>query len=178
MIITNATKQLFIVSLFAAIVSGGALGYFLYTIDKQSTILDESIVVIKEGERRQETELRTKRIFNDSKNDRDALWGVVFPDATDSIVDFVSNLETFAPQVGIDFTVVSFGAETPIKNIPGATEMKLQFSYKGSKKNVIDFSRLLESVGNVSRLDSLTLTNATDDDWQAQATMVVMIRTI
>lgn len=178
MTISNTTKQFLIVSLLAAAVFGSVLGYLLFTIDKQSTVLDESILVIKEGERRQETELRTKRILNESKNDRDALWGAIFPNATDSIVDFVSNLETFAPQVGVQFTVVSFGAETPIKNIPGATEMKLQFSYKGSKKNVIDFSRLLESVANVSRLESLTLTNVTPEDWQAQATMIVMIRTI
>lgn len=178
MTITPATKRLFIFSLLAVIIFTAALAYILFTTDKQGRVLDESVKSIQEGERRQEAEQRTKRTFDDSKDDRAQLKAAVFADANDSILSFVSNLETFATRVGVEFTVVSFGTETAIKNVTGVKEMKLQFSYKGTNDDVINFSRLLESVPYVSRLDSLTITSGGPDLWQAQVTMVVLIRTI
>lgn len=176
--VTSTTKRILIIGAALATSAIGVAAYLLVQIDSQGKRLDENIQIISDAQVRKETKDRISRIFEESIEDRQVLSKSMLRNPTDSVVEFVTFLEDFAPQVGIEFTVETLGAEIPVKDAPGSSQMRLGFSYEGDKQAVINFSNLLENVPYISYLESLTMSAGENNTFEARTVMVIMISSL
>jgi hypothetical protein len=167
-----STKRTILISLILAVVSITVFGFMVFRVVGQGDRLVAQIIALEE-QRAQEVEYRNlQHIANDSAADRAALQEYFLAQESESI-DFLNQVETLAPNVGVALKTTKLELVTDKATKHAWIEVAFEFS--GTRDHVQTFIELLETLPYVSRLESVTMNARSRSDWQASVTMKVQV---
>ncbi|MBY0309746.1 hypothetical protein K2Q16_01205 [Patescibacteria group bacterium] len=176
MTLTPRTKQYFVLALLVAATAVLAALYLLVQIRGQGARLEANSIVINESSAQLEATTRSKRLIDETEEERAMLRRSFFKESSDSL-DFLTQLETLAPQFDLELTEIIL-EEISNPATPGKSEMLFRFGYRGSKSAVFDFTKLLEVLPYHSRLQSVTLESKSDEEWEGRLEVRVTVKTL
>lgn len=176
MTLTTRTRQYFILAALTAAAAVTAAVYLLVQIRGQGMQLEANIAAITESARRVESLARIARMISETEQQRAAIDTVFFDEESDSLA-FLTKIETLAPELGLTFKNLSIGRVPQDPAVPlGNGEVVFKVEYVGTKSEVMEFTRLLESLPYHSRLENLTISNDSEG-WKGEAEVRVTILT-
>ncbi len=152
--------------------AAGLFGGAYVLIGNKEAVLTEQLAAIKINSEREQTHTRLEKIAEESSDDRETLATYFLPHAGESIT-FLTLVETLAPKNGVTLKTDSLeeGADKKTKE----KWVDAIFVFSGTRENVEQFISILENLPYVSRINSVTITAKTVDDWEAKVTIRVFI---
>lgn len=172
---TTKTKNILALSILLAVFSVGALSFFIYKINSQGILLEEQVKELSENTTKERSYLRLQRSVMETESERASLASSFFKQEGDSIT-FLSEVETLASALGL--SLKTEGLDKVVDKETGKEFVKISFVYSGQKDTVYKFSRLMEFVPNHSVIDSLSLKNTSDNNWEGKLSMSITLDSI
>ena len=167
------TKNTFIISLISAIVSVGFCLFFIIQIKAQGLHLEEQVAILAEYNSKELSFLNVKKLITETETERKQISEKFFKNDDDTIY-FLNDIETLAPKMGLVLKTESLEpviiAEKNLKSI------KITFSDTGQRKAVLDFSKMMENIPYQSSIESLSLKEVSDGNWEGKTTISILIQ--
>ena len=136
---------------------GLALGVFVFMIfqtQAQGKLLVEHIQTLNTEQQQVDSYYKLQKVSDESKVDREKIISYFLREEGDTI-DFLNQIETLAPQVGVVLKTDSLEKSTD--KATGASGIDVSLSFSGEEKRVQTFIKVLERLPYLLkiRLDSL-----------------------
>jgi len=163
------TKNIFIASIIVSVFTSGALFLFFNEIRQQGKLLEQQITMLTDNNNKQSSSVRTKRLVQETEEERSLLTSSFFKNEGDSI-SFLSEIEALAKNSGL-----TLRTEALDKVIDPATKresIKIMFVYEGQKELVYNFSKLMENIPYHAKVEALSLRQlaANSGMWEGRLT--------
>jgi hypothetical protein len=169
---SKTTIRNLIITLIFTVLAAGAFGLMVYYVFGQGSKLANQIAVL-ESERAQEASfIKSQRLLEDTKEEREVLQNYYLARASDSI-DFLNQVEALAPSLGINLE--TRGLESFTDAADSSEWIKVDFDFSGSRENVQKFIKILENFPYVSRVTEVSLIARSNTEWNATVKMQVRI---
>jgi len=166
-----ATLRKLIISFLMLLIASAIFSYMMYRVDTQGEKLVAQIDALAKQNADEALYLKLQRLEEDTTDTREALKRNFLSDDSDSI-DFLTLVESLAPRMGL---VNKTSGLDNITNPDGTKWVKATFTFSGSRDNVQNFIKVLESLPYVLRLNEVSLSAQSSVDWKASVTMQVQI---
>lgn len=149
---TTRTKHIAITALICLLVAASVVALLVREINGQGAQLTAHVSILAEHAAKEQARTRLARQAEETATERAQLSGY-FLESADASIDFLTDIEALA---------ASFGLTAATNNLTeGGTETEpfiaVEFSYRGSREQVVSFSRALEYIPYQARIESLTL---------------------
>jgi hypothetical protein len=167
------TKQILIV---AATILAGTLVVFVFLlnqVDKQGNKLAEYTTALSEKNAQEAAFIRVSRLVDETEAERATLSGAFFADESDS-VSFLGEIETFASAIGL--TLKTDGLDKITLPDSKQEAITMTFVYSGSHDEVMNFTRLLETIPYHSQVESLRINRDVSGSWEGNLTLIITIK--
>ena len=168
------TKNTFVISLISVLLSLGFCLFFIFEIKSQGVRLEEQVAVIAEYNSKELSYLNIKKIMNETENEREQISSKFFKNDNDSI-SFLSDIEILAPKMGLVLKTEALDAVTDAGK--KLNFVKITFLYSGQRNAVMDFSKMMENIPYQSSIESLSLKEISDGNWEGKTTILILIHT-
>lgn len=172
---SNKTKQLFVLSLAAAMLAAGVLTYIFYKIEAQSILLEEQISILNESNTKESAYLRLSRLAQETETKRTLLSDSFFKNEGDSIV-FLGEIEALAKEIGLSLKTEDLDKIVSEDN--KQEFIKMTFVYTGKKETVFEFTKLMEVTPYHAVVDSLSLRKMSDANWEGNLTILITLNSV
>jgi flagellar basal body-associated protein FliL len=170
---SKTIQNLLLASLLLLMSAGGAIS-LVWLISKNSGLLTEQLVALKEQNQQEASLLRLQRLANETEADREKLSNYFLLRESDSIT-FLSEIESLAPKLGLQLETEE------LKQLLGEDKVswiEAGFSVTGSRKNIERFVQLLEALPYVSKVTSVQMNSQSGRDWSAEIRIQVQLLNI
>lgn len=170
--VVNKTRGSFLIA-FIFVISGAlTLVGLVYLIEGNAIKLQERVGAIAYQKAQEEERYETERLLEETKEERDALSSFVLTEG--SVIDFITNIESIAGSLGLDFNTKSITPEeTKKKNFD---ELSTQLSFSGSKPAVEKLVVVFETIPYHSYIRDLNVRQSEGGRlWTVDMTLVVTI---
>lgn len=168
------TKNTFIIALIISLVSISACGFIIYEIKNQGLQLEEKVKILAEYNDKEISYLNVTKIMKEAEGDREQIANKFFKNEKDYIL-FLDEIETLAPNMGL--VLKTSAIEDVFDDQKKLIFAKITFSYKGQKKSVMDFSKMLENIPYYSYIETLSLKDVSES-WEGEATILISVKPI
>jgi len=161
--------------LFSVVCMLVALAGFIFMVvqtDKQGKQLATQVETLAAQRAQEESFFRLQRIAEETKEERAELQSHFLLNDSD-IIDFFTEVESLAPQAGVELGGSSL--ESIIDDTDSTQWVEVDLSFSGSQNRVKDFIKILEQLSYVSRLTSVNIQSQSPTQWQAAVTMRVRV---
>lgn len=167
------TKKILIL---ASIVLLGSIAGFVFLLKKihaEGALLGQYITALNERDAKEASFIRIRRQVEETATDRLAIKQTFFIDESDSIA-FLNEIESFAESISLSLDTQGLNKITR----PDTTGefITVDFTYSGTKSEVITFTKLLENLPYHSWLESLEITGE-GTIWEGSVTLIISIQT-
>lgn len=169
---SKKTIRNLIISLVLAALSAGLFGLMVYYVSDQGGKLATQIEALEAEHAQQESYIKSQRLAQDTKKERDQLHSYFLDEASDSI-NFLNEIEMLAPKVGV--SLETKGLDSFIDEKENTEWIKVDFKFSGSRKAVKQFVEILEILPYASRVNEVELSSQSSNDWSATVKMQVRI---
>lgn len=167
------TKNTFVISLISATLSVGFCIFFIFEIKAQGLHLEDQVAIIAEYNSKELSYLNIKKIITETENERKQISSKFFKNDDDTIY-FLNDIETLAPKMGL---VLKTDSLEPVVDVKKDLKfIKITFSYKGQKNAIMDFSKMMENIPYQSSIESLSLKEVSDGEWEGKTTILILIQ--
>jgi hypothetical protein len=167
------TKQILIAT---SVLFLGTLAVFVFLLNqvgKQGNKLEEYTKALSEKNAQEAAFIRVSRLVDETETQRSALANAFFADESDSI-GFLGEIETFASSIGLKLKTDGLDKIT----LPGTKQeaITMTFVYSGNRDQVMDFTRLLETIPYHSQVESLSISKNISGVWEGNLTLIISIK--
>ncbi len=169
---SKTTLRNLIIAIVLALVSAGVFGLMVYYVSGQGSKLASQILVLEAEHQQEASYIKSQRLSEDTKDERALLQSYFLAKTSDSI-DFLNKVEALAPEVGI--TLETRGLESFADTTDNSEWIKVDFDFFGSRENVENFIKVLETFPYVSRVTEINLSSKTSTQWNATVKMQVRV---
>lgn len=166
------TKNTFIIASITFLVSVSACLFFTFEIKSQGLHLEEKVKILAEYNDKEIAYLNVSKIIKEAEGDRAQIASKFFKNENDYIL-FLNEIETLAPNMGL--VLKTSAIEDVLDDEKKPKFAKITFSYKGQKKSVMDFSRMLENISYYSYIETLSLKEGSEG-WEGEATILISVQ--
>lgn len=147
-------------------------GVMAYQVQAQGEKLNEQIETLRIQQTQEASHFQLRRQAEDTVEEREALQEYFLTQESESI-DFLNDIETLAPQAGVELKTSALEAITD-KN-DESEWIQVTFTFLGERVSVQRFIKILENVPYVSRLTSVNMSRESSTLWKAEVTMRIRI---
>lgn len=169
---SDRTKTNLIIAIVSFVVTAAAVFFVIVYVTGQGTVLQEQIKALEEQSTQEASLLRLKRIAEESTDDR-ALVGSFFLQQESDSIDFLNQIETLAPQVGV--SLQTRGLDQINDKTTKTDWVEVSFTFSGSRASVQRFIEILETVSYISRVTNIELRAQSSAFWRADVTMRIRL---
>ncbi|MCA9358278.1 hypothetical protein KC902_03380 [Candidatus Kaiserbacteria bacterium] len=169
---SGSTKKTVIIALILTLASVAVFGFMVFRVFEQGDRLVAQIGALEEQRAQEAAHRNLQRIATDSQADRDKIKEYFLEKESESI-DFLNQVETLAPQVGVALKTTNLQLVTE-KNTKQAW-IEVTFEFSGTRMYVQNFIQILETLPYVLRLNSVTMEARSRSEWQASVTMQIQV---
>lgn len=169
----SRTKKIFIFSLLILSITISIFGFLVYKIHTQGNQLEDYLVVINERNAQESSFIKVRKLIQETEEDRNVVNSAFFKDESESI-NFLGDIEKMAKASSIQLTTESLDKTIDTDKV---TEyIKIVFIFKGKKTDVLNFTKLLETVPYHSWVESLDLSKDSNNIWEGRLTLFITIQ--
>jgi alpha-glucuronidase len=166
MTLTTRTKQWCVLALLTAATTVAGAGYVLVQVRSQGAALAANIARVNEEAARTAARARVERLIEETIGAREQL-AKMFLTSDSASIDVLTMLEARAPAMGVSLSELTIDVVT--EKVTGKkTEIRLPFTYTGTKDRVFAFTRYIEAMPYHSKVTGLSLSD-TGGEWQGEA---------
>lgn len=172
--LSNTTKVTFILSFSFMLLGAAAFIGLVYVIEKNAIELRDRVSAIAYSKAQQEERYETQRVLEETKEERAQLSQFVLTE--NSVVDFITGLETQANALGLEFNTQAITPEET--KDPLFDELSMKFNFSGSQVMVERMIAILETIPHLSYIRDISIRqNANGSVWETNVVLVVTILT-
>ncbi len=170
---SKKTINILISAITVLFLSIGVCIYFFYEINEKGVLLEEQIAILAENNSKEETYLNIKKTVQETEMERANIVGKFLKDENDAI-DFLNEIESMAPSLGLVFKTEALDNVSDENKKVQA--IKMSFVYSGDMKTVMNFTKLMENIPYHSYIESLTLNESANNNWEGKITIIISVK--
>jgi hypothetical protein len=144
----------------------------IYLIKHKEQVLKMQLETLAKERQQQQYYFDVEKIYEDSTEDRQLLKTHLLASEGESI-DILTRIESMAPQVGVILETKNLKKVNDKESKSDWVEVAFVFS--GERDDVERFVAVLEHLPYVSHLTALNLSARSSNDWEAQATLRILL---
>ncbi len=170
--VINKTQISFLIAFTFMLLGTLSLVGLVYVIEGNAIKLRERVGAIAYQKAQAEERYETERLLEETKEERTALSSFVLTEG--SVIDFITNIETIASSLGLEFNTKTITPEeTKDKNFD---ELSMQFSFSGPNSSVEKLMAVFEIIPHHSYIRDLNVRQSEGGNlWTVDMTLVVTI---
>ncbi len=168
---SKITIRNIIIASILMLTASSVLGLMVYQVLKQGDHLVLQVKTLEKERAQEDSYIYLQRLEERTTDDRSDLKRHFLPSESKSI-DFLNNVDSLAEIADI---VLETSDIKSIQDEDNSKWIQATFEFAGSKKQIISFIKILETLPYVSQLMGVSIKALSDDDWIASVTMQVRI---
>jgi hypothetical protein len=169
---SKTSQRTLIISVLLLIFALAAFVSSVYFIKHKEQALKVQLETLAKERQQQQHYFDIANIHEASIGDRELLSTYLLNNEGESI-DILTRIEGLAPQVGVSLETKNLQKITDKES--KADWIEVSFVFSGERDNVERFVAVLEHLPYVSHITSLGLSARASNDWEAQATLRILL---
>lgn len=172
---STKTKKILIASIITTTVTVSIFGLFFNEIRLRGAQLEQQISILTENNSKESTNVRVKRLVQETEQQRLTLTNHFFSNESQSI-SFLNEVEQLAKKQGLSLKTEAL--DKVVDPVTNEETIKMVFVFSGQKSTVFRFSEILEVIPYHSSVDSLILRKQPDGSWEGRSVISITINSL
>lgn len=166
------TIKIFIAALISVVLAGILFGFMFYQVIERGNELNEQVVALEKQRAQENSYFKLQRIIEETSTEREKIENHFLK--KDSYIDFINEIESLAPVMGLALDTKSLESPDPKKE-GDKKWLIITLELEGTRNNIEDYLKLLESLPYVSRLTDVKMSAQSSSEWVASVAVKIQI---
>lgn len=171
---SKITIRNLIIASTVLLLTTGVFVFMIFQIQAQGRLLVENTKTLNAERLQEDSFYKLQKVADESAGDRGKMVSYFLQEEGDTI-NFLNQIETLAPQVGVVLKTDSLEKSTD--KATGASWVDVSISFSGEEKQVQIFIRVLERLPYLLKITSLDLGAQSNSLWEAKVKLRVFVLT-
>ncbi len=169
---SKKTIKILIISSLCIISASLIFGFMFYQVTERGGKLKEQVIALEKQRSQEDLYLKLQRVAEETEAEREEIENHFLK--KDIYIDFINEIEFLAPLMGLALDTKSLESPDPKKE-GDKKWLIVTLELEGTRNNIEDYLKLLESLNYVSRLTDVKMSAQSSSEWKANVTIQMQI---